>query len=58
MLDNAPVKVLFRFQKTGKGGYSFFFKIKDQMMTVNSFAWLLPWIEEVMQKIHYIQIDG
>lgn len=57
MLDNAPVKVLFRFQKTGKRGYSIFFKRKVQMMTVNSFTWLLPWSEEVIQKIHYIQIN-
>lgn len=58
MLESVPGKVLFRYQKTGKGGYSFFFKRKNQMMTVNSFAWLLPWSEEVIQKIHYIQIDG
>ena len=27
-------------------------------MAVNSFAWLRPWTENVIAKIHYIQIDG
>lgn len=57
MLKSVPGKVLFRFQKPGSGGYVF--KNKDKtVMTVNSFAWLLPWAEEIIQKIHYMQIDG
>ena len=57
MLKNVPGKVFFRYQKTGTGGYSFKNKSGTQM-TVNSFAWLLPWAEEVIAKIHYMQIDG
>ena len=26
-------------------------------MSVNSFAWILPWAEEIIDRIHYIQID-
>lgn len=57
MLSSVPGKILFRYQKPGAGGYTF--KLKDKGdITVQSIAWLFPWAQEVIEKIHYLQIDG
>ena len=57
MLQNIPGQLLFRYQQNGYGGYNFKFK-NGQISTVNSISWIFPWASEVIQKVHYCQIDG
>lgn len=57
MLHSVPGKILFKYQKPGHGGYTFKCKNGD-FITVNSFIWLFPWSTEIIQKIHYLQIDA
>ena len=57
MLRSVPGKILFRYQEAGKGGYTF--KNSDgKIYAVNSFAWIFPWAKEIIEKVHYSQIDG
>lgn len=57
MLQSVPGKVLFRYQKSGNGGYSCKFN-SENVFEVNSFAWILPFADEIIQKIQYLQIDA
>ena len=57
MLQSVPGKVLFRYLKSGNGGYSCKFK-SENVFEENSFAWILPFADEIIQKIQYLQIDA
>ena len=57
MLQSVSGKVLFRYQKSGNGGYSCKFK-SENVFEENSFAWILPFADEIIQKIQYLQIDA
>ena len=57
MLQSIPGKVFFKYQKMGHGGYSFKFE-KSDFITVNSFIWLFSWATEIIEKVHYLQLDA
>lgn len=42
MLSSVPGKILFRYQNTGNGGYTF--KLHDnEMITIQSISWIFTW---------------